>query len=138
DRTAARDTIHARAARVARIAELVHLLLELRHQSRVRRKERIFIHRVPRLERNRRASDLRETTAHLYAVALAEPFLRDGACRDANHGLARRRATAAARIANAVLLQIGVIGMPRPELLRDRRVVLGRWSSLRTRKPIAV
>src|SRR5690606_28502208 len=38
--------------------------------------------------------------------------------------LARRRTPTAARIAQAVLLPVGVVGVARPELARDRAVVL--------------
>src|SRR6185503_9528591 len=51
-------------------------------------------------------------------------LLGDGARRHAYHGLARRGAAAAARVAHAVLLVVRVVRVPRAEFLRDRRVVL--------------
>src|SRR5262249_52213217 len=58
------------------------------------------------------------------AMALFQPFLRDRAGGNAHHRLARGSAAAAAAVANAVLLPVGVVGVAGPELLRDRRVGL--------------
>src|SRR6185295_1098625 len=119
-----RDYVHASAARIAGLAQLVHLLFELRHDAGVRREKRVLVDDIPGLERDRRAAELREIAAHHGAVFFLQPFLGDRAGRDADHRLASRRAPAAARIADAVLLQIGVVGVARAEFLRDRRVIL--------------
>ncbi len=57
-------------------------------------------------------------------MPLAEPLARDRARGDAHGGLARRLPAAAAVIADAVFVPIGVIGVPGPERVGDARVVL--------------
>ncbi len=69
-------------------------------------------------------------TAHQYAVTLLEPLLGDDASGHTHGGFARRRTTAAARIANAVLLPIGVVRMAGTELLGDVAVVLAALISV--------
>ena len=58
------------------------------------------------------------------AVALAQPLLRDGRRSDPHRGFARRLPTAAAVVADAVLLPVGEVGVSGPELVLDVSVVL--------------
>ena len=57
-------------------------------------------------------------------VTPGEDLARDGAGRDARRGLARRRAPAAAIVADAVLDVVGVVGVAGPVLVRDLGIVL--------------
>ena len=57
-------------------------------------------------------------------MAFGEPFARDGAGRHAHGGFARRRAPAAAVVANAVFLPVRVVGVAGAKRFGDRRVVL--------------
>src|SRR5262249_37310768 len=75
-------------------------------------------------ERDRLLPELREVAAHLRAVFLPQPLLRDRAGRHRGRREPRRRTPAAARIADAVLAQVRVVGMAGAERLRDLRVVL--------------
>jgi hypothetical protein len=94
-------------------------------------------------------SKLRQIQARITcAEALAQPFLCDGARRDAHRGFARRRTTAAAIVAETVFLPVGVVGMAGAEGLGDVAVILAalvlvadqqrrsacRWSCPRTRR----
>src|SRR4051812_35086612 len=109
DRHALRDHVDARAARVAALAQLVNDLFQLGNTLRIGRKERIAIHFVPRLERDLGLPQRSEIAPHRDAVFFLQPLLRDRARRDAHHGLARRGAAAAACVADAVFLPIGIV-----------------------------
>ena len=74
--------------------------------------------------RRAQVADLRQVPAHAHAVPVEQPPARDHGRGDPHRGLARAAAPAATRIADAVLVPVGVIGMPRPELIGDARVVL--------------
>src|SRR5207302_1634852 len=124
DRDAARDDVDARAAGIARSAQLVHELLEPRHDGRVRRKKRILVDRIPGLERDPVRPELCEMPADLDPVALAQPLLGDRAGGDADRRLARGGAAGAAMVAQAVFLPVGVVGVPGPESVGERAVVL--------------
>ena len=54
---------------------------------------------------------------------VAQVLARDGAGGDAHHGLARRGAPAAAIVAQAVFLLVGVVGVARAEAVLDLVVV---------------
>jgi hypothetical protein len=58
------------------------------------------------------------------AVLLVQPLLGDGRRAHHRRGQARRRTAAAARIAHAVLMPIGVVCMARAETVGDIAVVL--------------
>src|SRR5262249_27545681 len=75
-------------------------------------------------ERDDVGPKLRETAADHDPVALGEPFARDRTGGDPNRRFARRLPPAAAVIADAVLLPIGVIGVAGTERVRDIRVIL--------------
>src|SRR4029434_657751 len=60
-------------------------------------------------------------TAHLDRVA--QDLAGDGAGRDPHRRLARRLPAAATIVAYAVFLEIGVVGMGRPELVLDLGIV---------------
>src|SRR5690606_1988276 len=57
-------------------------------------------------------------------AVLRQPILRHHGRGNPHRGLARRGAPAAARVADAVLLPVGVVGVAGAELARDRAVVL--------------
>jgi hypothetical protein len=78
---------------------------------RVGPEERVLLDDVP-IERARHdVADLREIATHADAECFGEPFLGDDGCGDAHRRLARGRAPAAARIADAVFLPVGVVGV---------------------------
>src|SRR2546421_4393792 len=124
DRNAARDDVDARAAGITRSAQLVHELLEPGHDGRIRRKKRIFIDRIPGLERDPVRAELREMPANLDSVTLAQPLLGDRAGGDADRGLAGGGPATAAIVAHAVFLPIRVIGVTGAEGVGERAVVL--------------
>src|SRR5207247_7971944 len=124
DRDAARDDVDPRAAGIARSAQLVHELLEPRHDGRVRRKKGILVDRIPGLERDPVWSELREMPANLDPVTLAQPLLGDRAGGDADRRLAGGGAPAAAKVTQAVFLPVSVVGVARPDRVCDRTVVL--------------
>ena len=94
------------------------------HDVRIGAEERIAVHAVPGSERHRDRPELRQIAAHLDAMALAQPLLRDGAGRDAHGGFARGLAAAAAIVADAVLLPVRVVRVAGTERLLDRAVIL--------------
>src|SRR5205085_739158 len=69
-------------------------------------------------------TELGEITSDLDAVLLAQPLLRDGTGGYGRSGEPCRRAPSSARIADAVLAQVRVVGVPGPEARGDLRVVL--------------
>ena len=69
-------------------------------------------------------AELHEVAAHGDAVGLVQPFLGDGACRHAACRLARRGTAAAAIVADAVFLPVGVVGVAGTEGVGDIAVVL--------------
>ena len=113
----------ARTARVAGLAQRVHVGLELSHIG-YGREEGIVRDMVPAFERDHDVADLRHAATELRAVLLPQPLLRHGASGDHRRGEAARRRSAAARVANAVFLPVREVGMAGAELLRDLAVVL--------------
>ena len=71
-------------------------------------KKRIFFGRLPRFERRVHLAHFCETSAH-DNFPPRQHFARDGAGGDSHRGFARRRASAAAMVADAVFLQISKI-----------------------------
>ena len=102
---------HRDAARRARIEVLPHERFELGHDRCVGHEEGIGVDVRPVLERNRMRAELHEMAANGDPVAFREPLLRDGARSNAHRGFARRRAAAAAIVADAVLLPVRIVGM---------------------------
>ncbi len=68
-------------------------------------------------------ADLRKVAADLHAETLAQVLARDGTGGDAHHGLARRGAPAAAVVAKAVFLLVGVVGVTGTKPVLDLLVV---------------
>jgi hypothetical protein len=67
---------------------------------------------------------LREMPTDLHAKFIGKPFFCDHCSSDAHGGLTRRGPSTTARIADAVFVPVGVVGMPRAELLGDPVVIL--------------
>src|SRR5439155_12077493 len=124
DRNPARDDVDPRAAGIARSTQLVHELLEPRHDGRIRRKKRIFVDRIPGLECDPVRPELREMPANLDPVTLAQPLLGDRAGGDADRRLTGGGAAAAAIVAQAVFLPVSVVGVAGPESVGESAVVL--------------
>src|SRR5882724_6420034 len=76
--------------------------------------------------------------AHLNAVALAQPFLRDRARGDAYRRLTRRCAPAAAVVAHSVLLPIRVIGVAGPESVGESQPRRATVDDTAVRRPVAL
>src|SRR5204862_4467326 len=98
-------------------------LLELGDARRVRTEERILVGEggFHRLERQR--ADLTEVPVDAHAEARGEVAARNRARGGAHHRLARRRAPAAAVVAHAVFLLVGVVGVSGSEAILDLVVV---------------
>ena len=112
------------AAGIPVLAQLVHIGFQRVDLAHVGRKERVVGHMLPALKRDGVLTQLRHAGADLGAELLAQPLLghRTGGHHRGRH--ARRRAPAAARIADAVLVPVGVVGMAGTEGLQDVAVVL--------------
>ena len=123
-RHAVGDHVDARADRIAGLAQRVDISLQRRHLGRIGPEERVLLHRVP-VERVRHdLADLRQVAAHAHAVMPGQPFLGDHRGSHAHGGLARRGAPAAARVADAIFLPVGVVGVAGTEGLLDLAIVL--------------
>ena len=123
-RHAAGDDVDACADRIAGLAQVVHEGLELGHDAGVRREEGVAVDFVPGLERNLDRPEPRHVAPDHDAVVLRQPLARDRPGRHPHGGLTRRRPTAAAVVADAVLVPVRIVGMARTESLGDRAVVL--------------
>src|SRR5690606_16564109 len=108
---AAGDHADARPDRIAGLAQRVHERLEFGHLLRIRPEERVALDRGPVALARHQGADLREVAAYQHAVPQGQPLLGDDAGGDPHGGLARRGAAASARIAEAVLLPVGVVGV---------------------------
>src|SRR5207244_9031941 len=117
----------ARAAGISRFAQRIHERFELGHDLVIGDKKRTRLNVAPILEWNGLVAELRKMAPYRYSVTLCEPLARDGSSRNADGRLARRLASAAAIVADAILLPIGVVGMSRTERVRNGRVVLAAW-----------
>ena len=112
DRHAARDDVDARAAGVAGLAQRVHVGFERARSSRRWRRRTDCRRRAPSPRtgsRSRRSASCSRGTCVPYFCA--QPFLRDRAGGHHRRRQAGRRTAAAARIAHAVLLPVGVVGV---------------------------
>ena len=112
-----------RAAGVAALAQLLHVFLEAAHIGHGR-EEGVVRHMLPALETYGQLADLGHAGAELGAEFLLEPFLGHGTCGHGGRRQTCRGATAAARVADAVFLEIRIVGMARAKALGNVRVVL--------------
>ena len=122
-RHAGGDHADARAAGVAGLAQGVHVSLERRHIGR-RCKKRVIGNMRPGLKGHGQVANLSHATHEACAVLRRQPLFGDSAgghhrCRQAG-----RRATAATRVAQAVFVQVGVVGVTGAEGVQDIAVVL--------------
>ncbi len=76
------------------------------------------------LERDHDLADLRQVGDEARAVLQLQPLAGNRGRRDRRRGEPCRRPAAAARIAKAVLVQVGVVGVARAEGVEQVRVVL--------------
>ena len=85
--------------------------------------KRIVTHDIPALERHFMRPKLAQVATDHDAILLPEPFLGNRCCRHSHGRFTRRRAPAAAMVANAVLLPIGVVRVTGPEGIDQIAVV---------------
>ena len=91
--------------------------------ARIRAKKRIVVgaRRIHRLQHQR--THLRQVAVNADLQPFAQVFARDGAGRHAHHGLARRGTSAAAIVAKAVFLVVGIVRMAGAKAILDFLVV---------------
>jgi hypothetical protein len=118
------DDIDARADGIALLAQRVHVGFELRNFRRIRTEKRITLDFIPILEFELDRPELREVTTNRHTIAFMKIFPGDRPGRHAHRGFARRRASAAAVVAQPVLLQIGEIRVTRAEPVLDLGIIL--------------
>ncbi len=123
DRHLLRAHPQARAAGIAALAQRTHVVLDCRHVGH-RGEEGVVGHMLPALKADRQLADVRHAAAEGGAVLLAQPFLRHRTGGHRGRRQPRRRAPAAARVAQPVLTPVGVIGVAGAKALRDVAVVL--------------
>jgi len=110
--------------RIAGLAQRIHVAFEFADLRRMRPEERIGFDDA-RIEPGRHdVADLRQPALHPHPVPIREPLFRNHCGGDAHGGLARAAAAATARVADAVLVPVGVVRVARAELLADAAVVL--------------
>src|SRR6185437_10850720 len=121
---AARHHLDDGAGRRALLARVVEEAFPALHHLPVGAPEGIIVDRVPLPARavDGMRPDLDQGAAD--GDAGTQDLARYGAGGNARRGLARRGAAAAAVVADAVFLPVGIVGMARPEAVLDRRVVL--------------
>ena len=88
-----------------------------------RRKKRVVGHVFPRLKRHNDVAHLRHTTAKHRAIFFRQPLFSHRTGCDHGRSQAGGGAATAARVAQAVFVQIGVIGMARAEGVQNIAVV---------------
>ena len=84
-----------------------------------------MLDQIPVFDRQRNVAHLGQTAADHDAKFLLQVFLSNGPCRHAHRGFTRGRTSAAAIVAEAILLFVGVVGVARTEDVFDGAVVLG-------------
>ncbi len=124
-RHAGGNHVYARANGVALLAQGIHVGLQLGHPCRVRTEEGILIHRIPVLQLHANWPELGQVAADLDAEPFLEVLLGDPPGGHPHGRLPRRGTPAAAVVAEAVFLLVGIVGMRRPELCGDLGIVLG-------------
>ena len=113
-----------RADRIPLAPQPVDQLLQLCDPRRVGTKERVAVCRIEIREGEAERARLRQPAVDRHPQPLAQVLARDGTGCDADHRLARGRASATAMVAHSVLLLIGVIGMTRTEAVAYLLVVI--------------
>ena len=124
DRHLPRDHLNARAAGIAGLAQHVHVRFEPRHDAGVGGEEGIARDLRLVLERDFDLAERAHPAGKAGAVLLAQPFFGDRRGGNGRRRQSRRRAAATARVAQAVLAPVGVVGMAGPERVEDVAVVL--------------
>jgi hypothetical protein len=124
DRNAARHDVDARAAAVAELAQLIDVRLDACDVAGVGGEEGVLGDVLPALERNRDVADRGEVAGKRGPAVLAQPFLGDRRRADRRCRQPCRRATTAARVAQAVFVVVRVVGVAGPERIEQVRVVL--------------
>ncbi len=114
------------ADRVTRLAQRIHRSLQGFDASRIGRggKEGVGADLAPVLDRNRHIADGGHAAAQLGAVLLAQPLTSHRASRHHRSCQPGRRATSTARIAQPVLVPVGVVSMTGAEAACNVAVVL--------------
>ena len=120
---AARDDVDTRADRIAFLAQGIHVALEFRQTRGVGAEERIVVDRLERGTAETDGAELAQIAPDTHTTGLRQGLLRDGAGGHAHAGLTRRRPPAAAVIAHAVFLHVGIVRVPGAELVLDVGVV---------------
>ena len=110
--------------RVALFTQRIHIGFELRHDAIVRRKKRVVTNIVGGNKWNFNRTQLVHPALNGDAITLKQPLAGNRTRRNTDGRFTRRRAATTAVIPRPVLLPIGVIGMPRAELLGDVAVIL--------------
>src|SRR5262245_27820293 len=123
DRNTGSHHLDHRAARAAALAHVVEIAFPALRRLAVGAPEGIVQGGVPvpLAAVDLLAAELDYGAAHLDAIA--QDLAGDGPGGHAHGGLARRLAAAAAIVSHAVLLEIGVVGVGRAELVLDLRIV---------------
>ena len=126
DRHARGHHVDARTDRVARLAQLIHEGIELGQHGHIGGEEGIAlgVQVLPGIERDLDRPELRHVAADDDAVALAQPLAGNRTGGHTHRGFAGRGTTTTARIANAVLLPVAVVGVTGAEGLGDVGVIL--------------
>ena len=117
-------TVDARAARVACLAQLVHVRLQRRHDRASGTKNGLLAICASSTNGIAMSPDLAHPADEAGAVLFAQPLLGHRAGRHHGRRQPRRGAPAAARIAQAVLAPVRVVGMARAEGVEQVGVVL--------------
>ncbi len=106
-------------------AQLGDQFFHLRHGIGIAAEEGILVDQVPVQRLRLHRTDLRDMAPDLDAELRLQVFLGDGTGRNTHRRLTRRGAAAAAIVAEAVFLRVGVVGMAGTERRGDVGVVLG-------------
>src|SRR6187402_277387 len=111
------------AERIAVAADLPHEVFEFLHPRRIRAEEGIVVGGLGAHRVDDERADLAQVTADGDAEPRAQIFASNRAGRHAHDGLARRRTSATAVVAKAVLLLVGVVRVTGTEAILDLLVV---------------
>src|SRR5690606_16249387 len=87
--------------------------------------ERVKFYLIPVFDGQRNVAHLGQTAADNDAEFLLEIFFGNRPCRHAHRGFTRGRTSAAAIVAKAIFLFVGIVGVARTEDVFNRAVVLG-------------